>query len=64
MTSFQDIFKNSFLELGEMLQASLLDIVIALTVSFAVAMFIFMVYRECYRGVLYIYNFNIYINMF
>ncbi len=59
MTSFQDIFKNSFLELGEMLQASLLDIVIALTVSFAVAMFIFMVYRKCYRGVLYSYNFNI-----
>ncbi len=35
------------------------DIVIALAVFFAIAMFIFMVYRKCYRGFLCSYYFNI-----
>ena len=49
--TFNDIFKSSFLE--NMTSISILDIVVALTLAFGIGMFIFMVYKKTYQGVMY-----------
>ena len=59
MTTFQDIFKKSFIEIGEMAEQTILSVVMALAVAFLIALFIFTIYRKCYRGVLYSYSFNL-----
>ena len=52
MLTFNDIFKNSFLE--NMTSFSFLDMAIAMALAFAVGLFIFMVYQETLKGVMYL----------
>ena len=51
MTTFSDIFKSSFLE--NVNGVSLTDMAIALLLAFGMGMFIFLVYKKTYRGVMY-----------
>ena len=50
MTTFQDIFKSSFLERLD--SVSLLDTLIALVLAFFLGLFIFLVYKKSYSGVM------------
>lgn len=54
--TFNDIFKSSFLENIE--SVSILDMVIALTIAFGIGMFIFLVYKKTYQGVMYSASFG------
>src|SRR5690625_1747258 len=49
--TFQDIFKSSFLERLD--AVSLPDAAIALALAFCLGLFLFLVYRQCYAGVVY-----------
>lgn len=49
--TFNDIFKSSFLE--NMTSISILDMAVALTLAFGIGVFIFMVYKKTYQGVMY-----------
>lgn len=55
--TFNDIFSSSFLENID--SVSILDMVIALTLAFGVGLFIFMVYKKTYAGVMYSSNFGL-----
>ncbi len=57
MTTFQDIFKSSFLE--NMTSISAFDIVISLLLAFGVGMFIFLVYKKTFAGVMYSSSFGV-----
>ena len=48
MTTFQDIFKSSFLERLD--SVSLLDTALALVLAFLLGLFIFLVYKRSYSG--------------
>lgn len=54
--TFQDIFKSSFLE--NVSSVSILDMAIALILSFGIGMFIFFVYKKTYQGVMYSSSFG------
>ena len=54
--TFNDIFKSSFLE--NITSVSVLDIVIALALAFGIGMFIFLVYKKTYQGVMYSSSFG------
>ena len=54
--NFNDIFKSSFLE--NVSSVSILDMGIALTLAFCLGMFIFMVYKKTFSGVMYSSNFG------
>lgn len=51
MTTFSDIFKSSFLE--NLTSVSLVDMVIAMALAFGIGLFIFLVYKKTYSGVMY-----------
>lgn len=55
--TFSDIFKSSFLE--NMASVSLVDMAIALVLSFLVGMFIFLVYKRTFQGVMYSSSFGV-----
>lgn len=55
--TFHDIFKSSFLE--NVNAVSLLDIVLALVLSFCVGLFIFLIYKKTYAGVMYSSGFGV-----
>ncbi len=55
--TFSDIFKSSFLE--NVTSVSAFDMVLALVLAFAVGMFIFLVYKKTYSGVMYSSSFGI-----
>ncbi len=55
--TFSDIFKSSFLE--NMTGASLVDMGIALVLSFLIGMFIFLVYKCTFQGVMYSSSFGV-----
>jgi len=55
--TFNDIFKSSFLE--NVNTVSILDMLIALALSFALGMFIFLVYKKTYSGVMYSASFGV-----
>lgn len=57
--NFQDIIKKSVLSLDSFASVSYIDIFIGLLCSFAVGMFIYFVYKACFRGVVYSYNYNV-----
>ncbi len=57
MTTFQDIFKSSFLE--NVNAIPVFDMVLAMVLSFAVGLFIFFVYKKCYAGVMYSASFGL-----
>lgn len=56
-TTFQDIFKSSFLE--RMDSVSLVDTAIALTLALLLGLFIFLVYKRSYSGVMYSASFGV-----
>lgn len=55
--SFNDIFKSSFLE--NMTSISVLDMVLSLLLAFGVGVFIFLVYKRTFKGVLYSASFGV-----
>lgn len=54
--TFQDIFKSDFLE--NITSVSILDMAIALALAFGIGMFIFLVYKRTYQGVMYSSSFG------
>lgn len=55
--TFQDIFKSSFLE--NMTSVTLLDMALALVLAFALGMFIFLIYKKTFAGVMYSSSFGV-----
>lgn len=55
--TFNDIFKSNFLE--NVAGVTILDMVLAIALSFCLGLFIFMVYRKSYKGVLYSTTFGV-----
>ena len=55
--TFNDIFKSSFLE--NVTSVSLLDMGLAMLLSFALGLFIFYIYKKTYSGVMYSSNFGV-----
>lgn len=54
--TFKDIFKSNFLE--NITSVSILDMVIALALAFGLGVFIFLVYKKTYQGVMYSSSFG------
>ena len=57
MKTFNDIFKSSFLE--NVTSVSVLDMALALILAFGLGMFIFLVYKKTYQGVMYSSSFGV-----
>ena len=55
--TFSDIFKSSFLE--NVTAVSVLDMALALILSFGLGVFIFLVYKKTYQGVMYSSSFGV-----
>lgn len=55
--TFTDIFKSSFLE--NVTSVNLFDMVLALTLAFCIGMFIFLIYKKTFTGVMYSSNFAV-----
>ncbi|EGA90801.1 hypothetical protein GPDM_03345 [Planococcus donghaensis MPA1U2] len=55
--NFSDIFKSGFLETTS--SFSLIDSLIGLVSSFAIGLFIYMIYKKTFSGVIYSHSFNI-----
>ncbi len=55
--TFNDIFKSSFLEKAA--DFSLLDILLAMTLAFVLGLFIFVIYRKTFAGVMYSASFGV-----
>ena len=55
--TFQDVFKSSFLENVNAIPA--FDMVLAMALSFAVGLFIFLIYKKSYAGVMYSASFGV-----
>lgn len=57
MTTFNDLFKSSFLE--KVSSFSALDMVIAMALDLALGLFIFLVYKKTFSGVMYSQSFGV-----
>lgn len=57
--NFADIFKKNFLEIGSQNEITVSGLLLTLFASFLVALFIFLIYKKCYRGVIYSHSFNV-----
>ena len=55
--TFNDIFKSSFLE--NITSITLFDMLLALALAFALGLFIFLIYKKTYRGVMYSSSFGV-----
>lgn len=55
--TFNDIFKSSFLD--NITSVSILDMMITLVLAFGIGMFIFLVYKKTYSGVMYSSGFGV-----
>lgn len=55
--TFNDIFKSSFLE--NVMSVSLFDMILALILAFGLGMFIFLVYKKTFSGVMYSSSFGV-----
>lgn len=55
--TFKDIFKSSFLE--NVSNVSILDMALALILAFGIGIFIFLVYKKTYNGVMYSSSFGV-----
>ncbi|MDO4538665.1 MAG: DUF4956 domain-containing protein [Coriobacteriales bacterium] len=55
--TFNDIFKSSFLQ--NVTAISVLDMVIALVLSFCIGLFIYLIYKKTYAGVMYSSTFGV-----
>ena len=56
-TTFDDIFKSSFLEKSS--SFSLIDSLIGMVAAFLIGLFIYWVYKKTFNGVIYSHSFNI-----
>ena len=54
---FQDIFKSSFIE--NIASVSMLDMAIAMALAFLIGLFIFVVYKKTFNGVMYSSSFGV-----
>ena len=54
--SFNDVFKSNFID--NVTSVSILDMAIALVLAFGLGMFIFLVYKKTYSGVMYSASFG------
>jgi len=59
LVNFRDIIKKSALNLNSFESVSYIDMLLGLLASFLIGMFIYYVYRACYRGVVYSHNYNV-----
>lgn len=55
--TFNDIFKSNFLE--NVTSVSIFDMVLALVLAFGIGLFIFLVYKKTYQGVMYSSSFGV-----
>lgn len=55
--SFNDIFKSSFLE--NVTSVSIFDMVLAIVLAFGLGVFIFMIYKKTFKGVMYSASFGV-----
>ena len=55
--TFSDIFKSNFLE--NVTSVTILDMFLALGLSFAIGLFIFLIYKKTYAGVMYSSTFGV-----
>lgn len=55
--NFNDVFKSSFLD--TMTTFSILDLIIGLGLAFVIGLFIFLVYKKTFRGILYSSSFGV-----
>ena len=55
--TFNDIFKSSFLE--NVASVTILDMILTIVLSFLIGLFIFLVYKKTYRGVMYSASFGV-----
>ena len=55
--SFNDIFKNSFMERN--VEFSILDTLISLVLAYALGMFIYFIYKKTYQGVMFSQSFGV-----
>ena len=55
--TFNDIFKSSFLE--KVSGVSVTDMIIAMAIAFALGLFIYLVYKKTFRGVMYSSSFGV-----
>lgn len=55
--TFNDIFKSSFLE--NIASVTILDMVLALSLAFGLGVFIFLVYKKTFKGVMYSSSFGV-----
>ena len=55
--TFQDIFKSSFLD--NVTSVSVLDMVLTMALAFCLGMFIFLIYKKTYSGVMYPSSFGV-----
>ncbi|GIP33759.1 DUF4956 domain-containing protein [Paenibacillus sp. J2TS4] len=57
--NFSDFFKKSVLQLEAFNKVSWVDIFWGLLTSFLIGMFIYWIYRKCFRGVVYSHSYNV-----
>ncbi len=57
MISYSDIFKSSYLD--KVTSISVLDMVLSLGLAFCLGMFIYLIYRKTYQGVMYSSSFGV-----
>jgi uncharacterized membrane protein YhiD involved in acid resistance len=57
MLNFNDVFKSSFLEKAA--EFSILDVGLAMLLSFAIGLFIFYIYKKTFAGVMYSASFGV-----
>ena len=55
--NFKDIFKSSFIE--NVTSVSIIDMVLALVLSFCIGLFIYLIYMKTYQGVMYSSGFGV-----
>ncbi len=55
--TFSDVFKSSFLE--NVTAVSIVDMVLALVLAFCIGLFIFLIYKKTYAGVMYSSTFGV-----
>ena len=55
--TFNDIFKSSFLE--NVTSISIIDMALAMALAFAIGLFIFLIYKKTYAGVMYSSSFGV-----
>lgn len=55
--TFSDIFKSSFLE--NITSVSLVDMIVALLIAFGLGVFIFLIYKKTFNGVMYSSSFGV-----